>query len=111
VALRIYSRRRSGAPRATSIDIGTRVQSIPDRREAQTFETIEKIESAVRMERSQGQNNPTVVPKFGDQSLYLKGVANNLKPGDVILIDGDEREKDSAANDGIFRRLTKVSIR
>ena len=100
-----------GAPRATSIDIATRVQSIPGPGEKpQTFETIEKIEARFEWNALKAKITRPVVPKFGDQSLYLKGVANNLKPGDVILIVGDEREKDSGSERWDFRRLTKVSI-
>ena len=70
-----------------TIDIGTKVQSIPGPGEqAQTFETIEKIEaraewSAIKPRLTQPQ---TLSLNVG--SIMLQGTATNLKPGDTVLI-------------------------
>jgi hypothetical protein len=70
-----------------TIDIGTKVQSVPGPGEqAQTFETVEAIEahpswSAIRP-RSTWPQSLSVNSAF----LILQGTANNLKRGDMILI-------------------------
>lgn len=99
----------AGAPRETTIDIGTRVQSIPGPGEKpQTFETVEKIAARVDWNALKPRLTRVSVPKFGTQSVYLKGIATNLKPGDALLLVGLERENDPGSERWDFRRLTKV---
>ncbi|MGE5217807.1 MAG: putative baseplate assembly protein [Chloroflexota bacterium] len=101
----------AGAPRETVIDIGTRVQSIPGPGEKpQTFETVEKIAARVEWNALKPKMTRAIIPKFGDQWLYLKGVATNLKPGDAILIVGQERENDLGSERWDFRRLTTATV-
>jgi len=101
----------AGAPSETIIDIGTRVQSIPGPGEKpQTFETIEKIAARVEWNALKPKMTRTLIPKFGDQWLYLKGIATNLKPGDAILLVGKEREDDHGSERWDFRRLTRVIV-
>jgi len=98
-----------GAPLQTTVDIGTKVQSIPGPDEKpQTFETVEKITTRVQWNAIKPQLTQTFVPKFGDTHVYLKGTATNLKPGDAILLVGPEREGDSGSERWDFRRVTKV---
>jgi hypothetical protein len=98
-----------GAPREAVIDIGTRVQSIPGPGEKpQTFETIEKIAARVQWNALKPKMNRLSIPKFGSKSVYLKGIATNLKPGDAILLVGKERENDPGSERWDFRRLSKV---
>ncbi len=98
-----------GAPLQTTVDIGTKVQSIPGPDEKpQTFETVEKITARVEWNAIKPQLTQTFVPKFGDTHVYLKGTATNLKPGDAILLVGPEREADSGSERWDFRRVTKV---
>lgn len=99
----------AGAPRETVIDIATRVQSIPGPGEKpQTFETIEKIAARAEWNALKPKMTRAVIPKFDDKSLYLKGIATNLKPGDAILLVGKEREGDTGSERWDFRHLTKV---
>ena len=93
-----FSRSLSTMPRARrarpSIDIGTRVQSIPGPGEKpQTFETIEKIPARVEWNALKPRMSRVSMPKFGTKSVYLKGIATNLKPGDALLLVGQEREQ------------------
>jgi len=98
-----------GAPREAVIDTGTRVQSIPGPGEKpQTFETIEKIAARIEWNNLKPKMSRASIPKFGSKSLYLKGIAANLKPGDAILLVGKERENDPGSERWDFRRLTKV---
>lgn len=98
-----------GAPLTTTIEIGTKVQSVPGPDEKpQTFETIEKIETRVEWNELKPQMTRTFVPQFGDTHVYLKGTTTNLKPGDAILLVGSEREADSGSERWDFRRVTTV---
>ena len=77
-----------------TVAIGTKVQSVPGANEkAQTFETIEEIDA--RVEWNTLKPAITIPPLIaaGLTSLYLKGTATNLNPGDAILIVGDERDQ------------------
>lgn len=99
-----------GAPLETTVDIGTKVQSIPGPNEkAQTFETVEEITARVEWNAIKPQITQTFVPQFGDTHVYLNGTSTNLKPGDVVLFVGDEREQDHGSERWDFRRVTKVS--
>ncbi|HUI06054.1 MAG TPA: putative baseplate assembly protein [Verrucomicrobiae bacterium] len=99
-----------GAPAEATVDVGTKVQSVPGPNEkAQTFETIEKIETHVEWNALQPQMTQGFVPQFGDTHVYLKGTATNLKPGDAILLVGSEREADSGSERWDFRRVTTVT--
>src|SRR5215472_6977619 len=56
-----------GAPLETTVDIGTKVQSIPGPNEkAQMFETVEKISARVEWNAIKPQIAQTFVPQFGD---------------------------------------------
>ena len=81
-----------GAPERVTVEIGTKVQSVPGAGEKpQTFETIEELEA--RQEWNALRPTLTVAPVIaaGLTSLYLQGTATNLNAGDAILIVGDER--------------------
>ena len=80
-----------GSPEQTTIDIGTKVQSLPDPgEEPQTFETTELIVArsawnAIRPVSTQ----PQQVYK-SSISLILQGTGTNLRPGDTVLIVGQQ---------------------
>lgn len=100
-----------GAPEQITIDAGTRVQSIPGPNEKpQTYETIEKIEARGAWNALTAQLTEVHVPAFGDKHLYLKGTGANLKPGDAILLVGQERENDPGREEWDFRRLSAVTL-
>ena len=76
----------AGAPRILTIDVGTKVQSIPGPNEkAQTFETIEKIEARVEWNAIKAQTTKTQEITAKTEAIYLKGTANNLRKGDALL--------------------------
>ena len=81
-----------GAPKQTTIDVGTKVQSIPAPGEKpQTFETIEKIQARVDWNALRPQISAPQPIARNQTHLLLKGVNTQLSPGDAILIVGDER--------------------
>jgi len=81
----------TGVPAQVSIEIGTKVQSVPGPDEKpQTFETVERLDAArpawnaIRPWMAEARR-----PGTGDTVMYLAGQRNNLKPGDALLIVGD----------------------
>lgn len=99
-----------GSPTHVTIDIGTRVQSIPGPHEKpQTYETIEKIDARVEWNVLTAQMTEARLPQFGDKHVYVKGIATNLKPGDAILLVGKEREDNPTREEWDFRRVTAVT--
>lgn len=99
-----------GAPLTTTVDAGTKIQSIPGPDEKpQTFETIEKIEARVEWNALTPLMTMKFLPQFGDTHVFLKGTAANLKPGDAILLVGAEREADPGSERWDFRRVTTVT--
>src|SRR6266566_6486440 len=84
-----------GAPGQATIDIGTKVQSIPGPGQLpQTFETIEKITAKASWNALKPQTTQLVQPQNGDTQIYLKGTTTGLKPGDGILFVGKDRGGD-----------------
>jgi predicted phage baseplate assembly protein len=74
-------------PSATTLPIGLRVQSIPGPGEQpQTFETVEAIEARPEWNVLPLATTAPHVPIWGRQDAWLAGAANNLAPGDVLLL-------------------------
>lgn len=100
-----------GAPARTTIAMGTRVQSIPGPNETpQTYETSDQLEARAEWNALTVQLSEERLPQFGDTFLYLEGVATNLKPGDAILLVGQEREKTPTREEWDFRRITAATV-
>jgi hypothetical protein len=98
-----------GAPQTTTVDKGAKVQSIPGPNEkAQTFETIEPIQTFV------GWNSlkpPMTQPQqiaSGMTDIFLNGINTQLHPGDAILIVGSERIKSTGSEQWDFRVVQTV---
>jgi len=81
-----------GAPAAVELPAGTRVQSVPGPGERpQTFETVAAIEARGEWNALAPRATEPDPPRFGQTDAYLTGVDTNLRPGDAIVIVGDER--------------------
>jgi Baseplate J-like protein len=99
-------------PNAPAITIpqGTQVQSVPAQGQtAQTFETSAAIQAKADWSALPVLATTLWKPAFGDQSVYLAGVATQLSPGDLILVVGDERLKSVASNHWDIRAITAVA--
>jgi hypothetical protein len=100
-----------GAPRTSTIDIGTKVQSIPGPNETpQTFETIEKLEARVDWNALRVPLTKLIVPGFHSVHVYLQGVATNLKPGDALLFTDAAKQANSSSGNWAFRRVSAVRV-
>jgi hypothetical protein len=98
------------APAVVSIPPGVKVQSLPGQDEQpQTFETVEQIEARPEWNQFRPQTFRMEQPGFAEGRLYLKGTATGLKPGDAVLLIGDERRKDAGNENWDFRRVTAVT--
>ena len=87
-----------GAPEQVTVEIGTKVQSVPGSNEKpQTFETTEPLDARVEWNALTPAVTTPPMIATGVTSLYLEGTATNLQPGDAILIVGDERDQPGAS--------------
>jgi hypothetical protein len=100
----------TGVPASLTLDIGTKVQSVPGPGEKpQTFELVETLGDARAAWNA-------VTPWLGesyvlardDRQAWLAGVATNLKAGDALLFVGDEFFADATNDNWDFRLLTAV---
>ena len=84
-----------GAPATAVVAKGTGVRSVPAQGQLpQTFETSEELVADVaRNEVGLRLRQPQVIGPH-TSSLYLAGVDTGLRPGDAILVLGDERKRD-----------------
>jgi len=98
-----------GAPTSAQIRIGTKMQSVPGPDEKpQTFETVEEIEARSAWNSLPAKATEFVLPRFGDTTIYLQGSSLNLKPGDTILLVGEEREKDAGSERWDCRQVSRI---
>jgi predicted phage baseplate assembly protein len=98
-----------GAPSSAAVPAGTKVRSIPGQGGTpQTFETAADLTADVaRNELALGRRRPATIG-LGTTSLYLSGVDSGLRPGDAILVVGDEREEFPGSERWDFRVLRSV---
>lgn len=88
-----------------TIDIGTKVQSIPGPGEqAQTFETVEKIEARAEWSAIKPRLTERHPIKGDADRLLFDGLTTNLKPGDGLLLFPDD------GSDPVFRRIAAVTL-
>ncbi|RXT36528.1 putative baseplate assembly protein [Bradyrhizobium betae] len=102
----------TGVPAQVSIDIGTKVQSLPGPGEKpQTFETVERLDvarpawNAIRPWMAETRR-----PGKEDTVTYLAGQRNNLKPGDALLIVGDAFDPGTNDTNWDFRFIDSVEL-
>lgn len=98
------------APRVATIPKGAKVQSIPGQDEQpQLFETAEALPARAEWNAMPVRRGELVIPRFGSTQVALRGTATNLKPGDVLLLVGAERERDQTKENWDLRRVTAVT--
>ncbi len=98
-----------GAPDSVEIAAGVKVQSVPGPGETpQTFETAETIEARPRWNGVPVHAAEDRVPRMRDREAWLEGTATNLRPGDMILFVGRERDEDAESDRWDARILTDV---
>ena len=100
-----------GSPGSVTLEVGTKVQSVPGQDELpQIFETTEAIDARVEWNAFAPQAAERIYPAIGTSTVYLQGISANLKPGDGLLIVGDERTDDPASDRWDFRKVQTVTV-
>jgi WD40 repeat protein len=100
------------SPREVRIARGTRVLSIPVKDEPpQPFETTEEVVARAAWNALE-PHTPLITPSHSVvrsvNALRLKGTATGLRPGDAVLIVGDERRRRPGDEHWDFRILDRV---
>ena len=99
-----------GAPQVAKVPKGTQVQSIPTPPALpQTFETSEEIEARAERNELKPMTSQRQSINGGLKQLYLKGINTNLKPGDALLLVGEERGSERGSERWDFRILQSVT--
>jgi hypothetical protein len=81
-----------GSPPATTIEIGTKVQSVPGPNEKpQLFETVEKIEARPEWNEIPAQQTIPQRIQADTTVIYLAGTDSNLRKGDTLLFLAAEK--------------------
>lgn len=100
----------SGVPAKLTLDVGTRVQSVPGPNEKpQTFELVETLADArAAWNAMTPWLSEAHLPVRGERQAWLAGVATNLKAGDALLFVGNEFFASSNSDAWDFRLITAV---
>jgi hypothetical protein len=99
-----------GAPGSATVDVGTKVLSIPGQgQRPQTFETIERIEARAEWNALRPRTSAPQPIVAGLTELYLTGLAVQLRPGDPILLVGQERARRPRDERWDVRTVTEVT--
>jgi hypothetical protein len=99
-----------GTPGFANIDRGTKVQSLPGAGEKpQTYETTQPIFVRKEWNALHPKHTYMPAPHWGQTTLRLQGTSTNLKPGDALLIIGDERRGDPKNENWDFRRVKSLA--
>jgi hypothetical protein len=101
----------AGAPETVVVPAGTKVMSVPAPGTLpQTFETSQELLARATWNAlTPRQTEPQAFSRGRTSDLFLKGVATGLKPGDPILIVGDERRNHPESPRWDLRIVTKVT--
>jgi hypothetical protein len=96
--------------KTVKIPKGTKIQSIPPPDKLpQTFETTEDLEASADLNVLRPQRTEPAKLKIDDKKILLKGTSTGLKPGDYILLVGDERKKNPFSERWDFRQVSSVT--
>jgi len=101
----------AGAPDLVKLLRGVKVQSLPGQDELpQIYETVEEIEARPEWNALRARLTEPVRPALGETELFLRGSETNLRPGDMVLLVGNERLNDptDTSERWDIRRLTAV---
>jgi predicted phage baseplate assembly protein len=83
-----------GAPATAIVDVGVKVQSVPEAGKLpQTFETIERIEAKAAWNALRPRQKQMPTLSTGMVSVTVQGIATNLKVGDKVLIVESEGDR------------------
>lgn len=100
----------AGAPGYAQVPRGTKVQSVPGPDEKpQTYETTEAFLARKEWNEFRPVHRHLPPPSWGQDVLRLSGTTTRLKPGDALLIVGDERQEDRFNENWDVRRVKSLA--
>jgi predicted phage baseplate assembly protein len=101
----------AGAPGRATLDSGLKVLSIPGQNERpQTFETVENVEVRAEWNVLRPRTTEPQAVEKGATELFLRGIANQLQPGDAVVLCVPERRRQAAPTRWDFRILRTVEV-
>jgi Baseplate J-like protein len=101
----------TGVPEQVTVAAGLAVRSVPAPDETpQVFETVEAFTARPTWNALQPWMREVGRPVRGATSTFLGGVATGLRPGDALLIVGDEFLANRDSNQWDFRIIDSVTI-
>ena len=74
----------------------------------QIFETVERLEARAEWNALRPAQSLAWTPHHGDRDLFLAGTATGLRPGDALLIVGDERKANPGSERWDLRLVAAV---
>lgn len=99
------------APALVGLEVGLKVQSMPGPGEVpQTFETVESCEARPQWNALVPRQSRVVPLGRTTRSAWLRGSALQLRPGDVLLLVGNERLGDPQSDQWDVRRIERVDV-
>src|SRR5262245_60168843 len=98
-----------GSPPLVTLAPPIKVTSVPGPGEKpQTYETIEPVDARVAWNALTPRMTEPQTIGMNTKEVWLAGTANNLTPGDALLIVGAERVGDAGSERWDFRRIKTV---
>ena len=92
------------APRQVTLDIGTKVQSVPGPGEKpQTYETVDKLEARAEWNAIKPRLSQCHPVTKETDTFWFKGIVTGLQPGDSLLIVPED------SSEAIFRQIDQVT--
>lgn len=100
-----------GAPGYALVPPGAQVQSIPGPGEKpQTYETLDPLDARKEWNTLAPRAWEFRPPSVGQTQLRLRGTTTNLKPGDALLVVGEERVNDPTSELWDFALVKSIEL-
>ncbi|MDG2527892.1 hypothetical protein [Caulobacter endophyticus] len=100
-----------GSPATVAIPAGTKVQSVPAGDELpQTFEVTAPLVALPQFSDMRVETARFHAPAAGDTKLWLDGLATRLKPGDPIVLIGNERRNSATSTVWQLRKVAAMTL-
>jgi predicted phage baseplate assembly protein len=100
-----------GAPESVQLEPGVKVQSTPRQDESpQMFETVESIEARPEWNAMPARTTVAYFPGVDATTLHLRGITNDVKAGDMLLVVGRGRESNKYSEDWDIHPVLTVTL-
>lgn len=101
----------AGVPQVVEIPAGAKAQSVPQPGEtAQTFETSADLQATAAWNALKPRLSEPQLLSQSSSTAYLGSISTNLRPGDILLFVGSEREEETGSERWDWRRISAVDV-